>query len=629
MNIDLVRSYLGLADDTNEITFSDYVFLRLTFYGVHKVFGVSGGGIMHLLDSVYRNTNVSFLPFHHESHAGFAADAYVKLTGRLACVVATTGPGAANVMPSMVSAWQDSVPILFLTGQCKTSDSTEYSQAHYLRTLGPAEFNVVNPAKHFTKFSSLVRSVTSGFDTLEEALFMLKSGRYGPCLLDIPLDIQGSKLAIDLASAKLCQALESSHAFPNSTRSSDLQLFSETISRSEIVSDLNKSSCPLILLGSGIERASMSDDYLDLLSRCRIPYVCSASTKSLASQKLAYYLGSPGIRGNRSANIAIDQADLLIVIGSSLHPQVCGWDPKTFAPKATIIYIDIDKDQLNFKKQQYDIKHAHCLSVQAFFDFMQSFLLEEDHLLASEYWLSYCSYLKTNFLIESLYDKSEGLSYYEVVGVLNDVVTSDRFSCVISDAGTSWYVVGQYFHPHEPVPLVTSASFGGMGYAIPALVGSTVASDKLCIAVTGDGSAHMSIQEFATLSNLNVPCILIIVNNNGYMSIRNTQNRYCEGRLVGTDTSNGVFIPSYKKLCEAYSIKYIYVNNCVELRHHLQQEISKPTVIEVKVVEDEKLLPAAVSTLNEETGQFLFSGLSNMTPSVSYLNYEQFLCSLD
>lgn len=619
-----LKSYTGIEEGSQHITFSDYIFLRLSILGLRHVFGVSGGGIMHLLDSVFRSSALEFTPFHHEAHAGYAADGYVKASGRIACVLATTGPGAANVIPSIVSAWQDSVPILFITGQCKTTESTEFNKLEGLRTLGPAEFNVVKPAAHFTKYAALIPDPLKGVHILEEAIQATYTARYGPALLDIPLDVQASRLPIDYVIS-LLDSLSSPIVIAQSRHNTSIDI-SEIASFLE--NELANVQKPLFLLGAGIERCGLSRQYVDVVSALGIPYIASASAKSLCISNSSYYIGNPGIRGSRCANIALDNADLLIVVESSLHPQVCGWDPAAFSPRAKIIYIDADENQISYKKQQFNLDAVFCLTAYVFLECLDRLLSFKRDIIPSLNWLSYCSYLKKEFLTESRHQHFSDMSYYSVVDALNDLANSCSISCVVSDAGTSWYVVGQHFQPSVSTPLITSASFGGMGYALPALIGASLAAEHVCIAVTGDGSVHMCIQELATLSLIKKPCFLVVVNNRGYMSIRNTQNKYCSGRLIGTDASNGVFIPSFKKLCDAYNLDYMLAASKEQLGECLASGVHRPTLVEVMVAADEELLPSAVSTFNKLTGKFSFEGLSNMKPEVHFLDYDEFLLSL-
>jgi acetolactate synthase I/II/III large subunit len=253
----------------------------------------------------------------------------------------------------------------------------------------------------------------------------------------------------------------------------------------------------------------------------------------------------------------------------------------------------------------------------------------EFHWAEISNWLNYLDYLRTQFLREYCYDCSSPLpSYYHIVRKLSSILdASNEFSCVISDAGSSWYVVGQALQTSSSVQLVTSASLGGMGYALPALIGVTLSANKPAIAVTGDGSLQMCSQELPTFAALNCPSVLLLVNNSGYMSIRNTQNKFCSGRLIGTDSRNNVFLPSYEKLCSCYGINYLAVRSTQELDDLLDLDFASPTIVEVSSQPNEALLPAAGSKLDVETGNFHFAGLSNMTPVVNYLSFNDFVSS--
>ena len=425
-------------------TFSDYIFSRLSYLGLEHVFGVSGGGIMHLTDAIYRNNLLTYTAFHHESHAGYAADSASKIMAKISCVVATTGPGAANVIPSIITAFQDSSPVIFITGQAKLSDSTLFNKLTYLRTLGPAEFDIVTATKSFTKKSFLITDVSSGIVEFEEMLFSLLSCRPGPFVIDIPLDVQGSHLEqhyfdnIPNLNEKLfCQlSLDKENLYE--------EFLETTSSNLEFNSLFTSCRRPLLFLGSGIEKeASTVKKFFDFLKESNLPYVCSASCKSLYCTSLPNYLGNPGIRGCRSANIALENCDLLIIISSSLHPQVVGWDPSGFASKAKKVYFDIDRYQLEFLINRFKLDFAFNIFASSGLKFLiniQKKILSNSNL---ENWYFYVRYLRNSFLIEHFYKPDQkNLSYYQIIHHLNDILGS-KFASVISDAGSSWYVVGQ------------------------------------------------------------------------------------------------------------------------------------------------------------------------------------------
>ena len=593
-----------------EIKFSDYVIERLSSLGVKHIFSITGGGVMHLVDSIARNKDIEFAAVHNECFAGASADAYARSSNGLGVAIGTTGPGLSNLFTSVVVAYQDSSPVLFIGGQVKSSDSSRINDFN-VRQNGTFEFDSIDCFKPITKYCEIIKSFEDGIDKLEAALHQMFDDRLGPALLEIPLDIQGQKRT-RLHVKKYVQSLK---IFK---RKDDYKL--DTLLKS-CVSKLNKFEKPLVILGNGVSRIVDKSSISQFLKNNNLPYVTTPLSKDLQSLNNESFLGIIGLRGNRAANIATQEADAILIIGSSMHQSVVGWEPKKFNQKAYKIWCEIDASVTDLRSQQLNVKNVFNVTSEV----VSASIFDLD-LKIKLSWINYCKYLKEKFY-EHIVTNSSNNSYYEYLHVLSK--HGDKFSAVTADAGLATYIVPQVFNFDKGQKFASPGSLGSMGMARPYGLGVYLSlkrqeDDRHVLIVIGDGSMMACLQELASLKQNGFRGVVIIVNNNGYRSIRETHDKFFNGIKVGTDPSNGVFIPQISALAKAFEMPYSIFKNATELDHFLSSEkLNNIQIFELISDENQLIEPKVVSILNNN-GEFETPDLGEMQPHRSFLTYETF-----
>ncbi len=594
MDIDKFVSSLPIG----EFTFADYMLHRLRAEGTRHVFGVTGGGIMHIIDSFSRYSCCELVTVHHEGFGGLAADAYARITNGVGCALGTTGPGVTNLFTSIAAAWQDSSSVLFIGGQVKAADSSRL-QGLSVRQYGTFEFDAIDAFSPITKYARLVDSPMSGVVEIEKAIGIIQANRPGPAYLEVPLDVQGQKLTSDLVR----DILQSSEGSVNGAE--------QGLAEIEIALD----EAPLFIFGAGVLKSRNINKLRDLISKKRIPYVVTPLAIGFSNVENLNYMGVIGLRGNRSANIISQQAKKIVIIGSSLHQQIVGWEPSLFNPNAEKIWFEIDEDVSKSRAEALGVEHCFKLevdqSVEVLYDRLKGIEVSSD-------WVLYASRIREKYLNHDFNVETFGI--YSVVAVINSYL--DKFSVIATDAGQPWYVLPQALRVSGRVKYLSSGSFGAMGMTVPYLVGASKSSDgRAVLGVIGDGSLMMCLQELATLKTYVKDFILIIINNNGYRSIKATHDKFFDGRKIGTDGCNGVFIPSYSKLVSAFELNYTSVASKVELESLFDAYVDGGLVIEAFVPDNESIEPAVMSRL-DDNGKFQSSSIDEMYP---FVDFERFL----
>jgi acetolactate synthase I/II/III large subunit len=601
----LQQQILEKIGDRDVITFSDYLLIRLSLLKVDTVFSLTGGGVMHIVDALYRSEDVNLISTHHEQCAGVAADAYSRHGKRLGVAMGTTGPGVTNLFTSVAAAWQDSSTVLFIAGQVKKDDSKRLNGLDGLRQSGTFEFDSLPSYKPITKFAGIITSATEGIDLLEQAIFKIFDGRPGPALIEIPLDVQGEKL------------------FTRDIRVESLQTAQ---ANGEDVLDIcfEPNSKPLFIFGAGVVRANKVEQCRALANKLGVPYIVSALGKEIGCEQDEYYCGVIGLRGNRSANILSQQASTIIIIGCSMHAQICGWDPAMFNPTAKKFWFEIDDYVVNARAAKLNVEKIYKLSVEKSIKAIDKQI--DPDLTKDLAWLDYCKRIKKAYIRHFPLEKpdSKVLCTYRALDVFNRHI--DMFSSVVTDAGQPWYIVPQVVQIKKDTKFISSGSFGSMGMTLPYILGASVSAgpqSKPVLGITGDGSIMMCMQELATLKCANCSFVAVIINNSGYRSIRTTHDKFFNKRNIGTDSSNGLFFPEFEKLTAVFELDYVKIDSYetldVELSRIAKEKRPK-VVIEILVDPHQDVEPLVVSTISDE-GKFVNSALDHMYPFVEYEKY--------
>lgn len=560
-----------------KIRTADYIAQRLREWDVDTVFMLSGGGMMHLVDSVGRAEGMHAICNHHEQCSAMAADAQARFSGRIGVCYATSGPGATNILTGLVGAWQDSSPVLFLTGQSKSTQTIQESGIVGLRQFGTFEVDIVPIVKPVTKYSVMVTDPKTIRFHLEKAFHLATTGRPGPVLLDLPLDVQGALIEPDNQAGFIP---ENDAKHPNSN---DL---------AKVVDILRNAKRPLILSGVGIRAAGAVDVFRRLIDRMNVPVVTSQLGKDALFYEHALFVGHSGPKGDRAGNFSVQTADVILSLGCSLHSQTAGWENSLFAPDAVKIQVDIDDAVLAREQLNVDIKIKSDVT---------AFLLGMEPLLgkgfANDAWRNICISWKTRYAVNrEPHDRaSEAVNYYDFAEELSCALKGSE--CIVTDAGSAFYAMGQGFRVKEKQRFISSGSLGAMGFALPAANGVATVSDAATICVTGDGSLMTNIHDLAVTGHYKLNVKIFVLNNDGYLSIRNTQRDFFNGMFVGTDPSSGVFIPEIKKQANVYCIPFLCCEYASDLKSIIAQAltINGPVLVEIKALRDQRMIPSVMS----------------------------------
>lgn len=580
---------------------ADYIAGELKRLGVGCVFMVSGGGMMHLIDAVSR-VGLRYVCNHHEQACAMAAEAYARRTGELGVCYATSGPGATNVLTGLVGAWQDSAPVLFITGQSNVHQSIRGTNSAGLRQFGTFEVDIVQIVQSVTKDAVFLADPATAKFHLERAISRALSGRPGPVLLDIPLNVQGSQ--IDPASLR-------GYEPPTTERQ-----FLDGIVPS-LVERICSAKRPLLLAGHGVRCAGAADLFRQMAETLGIPVITTQLGKDLLPYEHSLFTGHPGVKGDRAGNFAVQDADLLLSVGCSLHAQTTGYDQRTFAPKAYKIQVDLDEAVLLREAAGVDEKVR--ADVITFLEALRAELRSWD---ASPFqaWRERCAEWKEWYAVrrEPRLITDGPVNLYEFADVLSDLLVGDE--TVITDAGCSFYVMGQAFRLKGAQRYIVSGALGAMGYALPAGIGvSTARQGGRTICVTGDGSLQTNIQELQTLRQESPDLTLFVINNDGYASIRNTQKSFFAGHYVGSSRESGVTLPSLRKIAEAYDLPYVHCPDRAHLHGAIRAalEAPGPVVCEIVCQPDQQIIPT-VTSVRLPDGRMQSKNLDEMFPFLEH-----------
>ncbi len=596
-------------------TVADAVISRIAQDGIQTVFGLTGGGIMYLVDAIHRSEAIQLQPVHHEEFAGVAADGYARSGRPYGVALATTGPGAAHLFTAIVAAWQDSSPVVFIVGQVKSTDSSRLSGIA-IRQNGTFEFDTTGAFSQVCKSVDVVGSGEDIHRILEHSIELCTSGRPGPVVIEIPLDVQ----AMEIDGGDCARRSDRSLAAAASTKD-EREGFASVLREA-----LSEADRPLVLIGIGAIRAGVADDLATLLDANQIPYVVTQFARAAGRREHGLYLGSPGIKANRSANLALTECDFLLAVGTSLHQQVVGWDGGAFASlPARKVWCEPDADVLQARRSL--VNEAFRLDSKSVFEVLTSILAAEASAPHStsvgtrSVWQHRCEFLRHHGLLHypTHVDVEGRMCLYRAVSVLSEF--AGAFRAAVTDAGVAWYVLAQHYFPAPGSHYLSSGSFGAMGMALPMAIGAAFATGERVLALTGDGSLMTCLSELATLRTSGLPVVLVVNSNDGYLSIKTTHDRYFEGRRVGTDSSNGVMIPSIQELAAVFDLAFRTAGSDAELRAVLEEithdSWQSPVVVELKAYVDQAVEPI-VESKRRTDGTFHSGTLADMSPPWSH-----------
>jgi len=576
---------------------ADYVADYIYKLGVEDIFMVSGGGMMFLSDGVVSHPKLRAVCSHHEQASAMGAVSYAKYRDSLGVAYLTTGCGGTNAVTGLLGAWQDNVPCLFISGQCKRKETIRNSGLH-LRQFGVQEADIIAVVESLTKYAVMVNDPQKIAYHLDKAVYLARTGRPGPVWIDIPMDVQGA--TIDEATLERFSPPDVNMEYKEFPTGDEMKRLEEL---------LQNSRRPIIVAGNGIRLAKAIPQFRAFIEKFRIPVVASRLGIDLLPSDHPLFVGRVGNKGDRAGNFAVQNSDLVVAIGSRLSVSSTGHEYGKFAREAKIVVVDIDPIEHKKNTVRIDLfinsDVKRCLEV-----------LTLQKLPSTKAWGEKCSAWKKKWpvCLPEYANEEKGINLYYFVDRLSRKMKDG--SVMVSDAGSAFYVVSQAIQIKEGQRYITSGGQAEMGYTIPASIGVSIARGKReVLGVTGDGSFQMNIQELQTIVHYDLPIKTFVWNNDGYLSIRASQSKFFEGRFIGTDKTSGVSFPDVEKIATAYGIKYFRAADSASLDDVIEEVLNYPKAVicEVMCLRDQEIVPT-VSSYKKEDGTMVSRPLEDMYP---------------
>jgi acetolactate synthase I/II/III large subunit len=587
---------------------ADWIVSRIADEGVRHIFLLPGGGAMHLNDAITLEPRVQGVVCQHEQACGIAAEAYGR-TGTpgnpgFGVAMVTSGPGATNAITPIVGAWIDSVPMLVVSGQAKRADLV---RDRGIRQGGVQEVDIVKMVSSVTKYAVTVMDPLAIEEHLETALRLMRSGRPGPVWLDIPLDVQAAPLRLqERGPARITSA----NGEINPVEVPSLQHRSEIIK--PVLDLLSNAQRPLLLAGHGVRLSGAAPFFKDSIERLEIPCVTTWNALDLLPYEHPLNIGRPGVVATRAANFAVQNCDLLIAIGTRLDNVVTGYNLAGFARSAKRVYVDVDAFEIN-DKTSANLEVTIEMDAKAFLELLSI----QAQPVASNVWRERCLDWKTRYTQNEgrVFPNKGPISHAHFVDALSEAIAEGTLIATGSSGLAIEFFYAGFRNKSGQRTYLTSG-LGSMGYGLPAAVGACLGNgSQPMVAVESDGSLQLNVQELATLSTLRLPICMIVMNNGGYSSIKNTQRNYFNERYIGTSADSGLTLPSLQKLAEVYGLGYVEITDARDLADQLENALilDRPMLVDVKLISDESLLPKC-SALPQPDGSMLSMPLEDMSP---------------
>ena len=596
-----------------KIKVSEYIADFFVQKGVKDVFMLTGGGAMHLNDALGHKDGITCTYNHHEQACAIAAEGYARLTGKIAPVCVTSGPGGTNAITGVIGAWQDSIPMFVVSGQVKC-ETTTWSTDVPLRQLGDQEFQIVDSVKNMTKYAVMVTDKNTIRYHLEKAWFLCNNGRKGPVWLDIPLDVQAAIVETDDLKGYEEDASENP--------------VYDTKLTADIIDKIKNAKRPVILAGTGINVAGARDTFLECAEALGIPVLTAWNAHDVMPTDHPLFCGKPGTVGLRGGNFIAQAADLLLVLGCRMNIRIISYNKHAFAKDAYKIVVDIDANELKKPTVNVDMPiHADVADVMAdIVRYVKSGGVYDSAV--HEGWLTRAKDVNERYpAVLPEYRGTDKLNPYVFLEAMFDkevegdvTVTGNGGACVMGF---------QTSKIKKDQRLFTNSGCAAMGYGFPAALGAAVARrsfDKArrVICLDGDGSFMMNIQELQTVRYNNLNIKIVILNNNGYHSIRQTQqNLFAPHPLIGVCDGNGLSFPDFEKVAGAFEIPFVRIDSEEGMADKLDKALSSdgPVMIEAVVDEAQNFAPKLSSKVHPD-GTITSAANDDMFPFLPKEEYE-------
>lgn len=582
------------------IKLSDYLMHRIVDLGVKDVFMITGGGAMHLDDSVGKERRLNYICNHHEQASAMAVEGYSRISSKIGVAIVTTGPGGTNTITGVLGQWQDSIPALYISGQVRY-DTTVTSTCLPLRQLGDQEVDIVSIVKPITKYAVMVTDPDTIRYHFEKALHLATTGRPGPVWLDIPLNVQAAQV-------------NEENLQPYNPEN-EKELFNKQVVNEQIdnlVLKLKEAQRPVILAGSAIRIANAHCAFMKLVEKLNIPVLTAWNAHDTMYDKHPLYFGKPSSIGDRGGNFIIQNSDLLLSLGCRLNIRQIGYEFKAFARAAYKVIVDIDENEL--KKPTISPDMPIHSDIAYFIDKL-------DEKLSTVFpdkakWTDWCRERRNKYpvVLSKYREEKEYVNPYVFIDTISDYLQEKDI--IITANGAASVITFQAIKLKPNQRLIANSGTASMGYDIPTAIGACIANNRervICFA--GDGSMQMNIQELQTIVHHQLPIKIFVFNNSGYLSIRQTQDNIFGGHYVGESSASGVSLPDITKIADAYGIKSLKIANHEEMNEKIDFALSSsgPVICDVLMPSKQTFMPK-VAAEKLPNGKIISKPLEDMYP---------------
>ena len=578
---------------------SDYIADFLVEHEVIQIFTVVGGGAMHLNESLGHHAKLCCLYNHHEQAAAMGAECYARVHGQMAAVCVTSGPGAINALNGVIGAYQDSIPMLVLSGQAK-STLCIHSCGGKIRTIGGQEADIV-PAvqQNMTKYAVMVQDPYRIRYELEKATYLAQAGRPGPCWLDIPLDVQGA--TVDT---------ETLEGYPSVCSSTEIDL--DSIAQ-QVLERLHKAKRPVLYAGNGIRLAGGMDTFHRLYQMLDLPVVTCWDSIDLIASDDPHFCGRGGNMGDRAGNFAVQNSDFVLAIGTRLSIYQVGWNIDMWAREAYVAMVDIDPLELDKPTLRVDL--PICADAAMFMDAL--LCAAADGKYHHTDWMKQCVAWRGKYpVVQERHRKPQTpANVYAFIDVLSHRLPPNTVTVVAN--GSASVVGSQTYYIKSGDRFLMNCAISSMGYGLPAAIGACLANERQrVVCIEGDGSIMMNLQELQTVVTNCLPISIFVINNNGYQQIRLTQNNVFQGHLVGVGPDSGdLGFPCFEKLAAAFSLSYVSARSNAELVAAIDAALHAESSVLCEVfVSTEQIFEPKSATKRLANGQLFSPPLEDMAP---------------
>lgn len=568
---------------------ADYVIEFLRQRGIDTAFTVCGGGAIFLCDALAKS-EMRYVACHHEQAAAMAAESYARVRNGLGLAIVTSGPGGTNAITGVAGAWTDHVPTITLSGQVFSS---QMINGRGVRTLGVQEINIVDIVRPITKYATVVRDPTSIRYELEKAVHLAREGRPGPVWLDLPADVQNAQ--VEPANLR---------SFVTPKPQTDARPDADVVMRC-----LREAKRPLIHIGQGVRLAGAIPELFALLDRLKCPVVTARNGNDIIQSDHPLYVGRPGTFAQRGANFAVQACDFYLAIGTRLSLAQTGYNAQDYARNAYKVMVDISLEEL--EKDTVPIDLPVWADAR---EFIRACLDSSRDTAFPDWsgWLGRCKAWQAKYPpVTKDQKQGEYVNSYHLADVLSEHLTDE--DVIVTDMGFAFQSFHQAFRVKLGQRFYTNCGLASMGWGLPAAIGAAVGSGRRVICIVGDGGMMMNAQELATIAHHNLPIKIFLLNNGGYLTMRQSQAHAFDG-YMGSDENSGLSFPTFGKMAEAHGIWHWRVSAPDEVDRvaKLNLEWSGPALVEIAMDPEQPQIPKSVN--RRENGKIVQTPIEDAWP---------------